>query len=106
MNVLQQFVDKTFEMTTGLGEMKVAEAIFLGSVDCASQTIAHSNRKDDSILLRKVMSLAYKGQNIIKMCVHLPRDSNAEKYAHELNKVAHEIDVLVCSIENDQSGDH
>ncbi|EGT59553.1 hypothetical protein CAEBREN_15994 [Caenorhabditis brenneri] len=84
--------------------MKVAEAIFLDSISCASEKFA-PNCEIDGILLRKVMSLAYKGRNIIRMCVHLPRDSNAEKYAYDLEMVAHEIDILVYSEEDDKDGD-
>ncbi|CAI2356544.1 unnamed protein product [Caenorhabditis sp. 36 PRJEB53466] len=98
MNVLQKFIDETFEIMTGLGEMKVAEAIFLSSVDNASQTIANSSHRNDGKLLREVLSQAYKGQNIIKMCAHLPKESNAEKNAYELSLIAHKIDSLTCCL--------
>ncbi|EFO89881.1 hypothetical protein CRE_07464 [Caenorhabditis remanei] len=92
MAVIQKFIEDTFDMMTGLGEMKVSEAIFLDALDCASKRLSES--AGDGILMRKLISLAYKGQNIIKMCVHLPRDSKAEKYAFALNQVSHEIDSL------------
>ncbi|PIC16807.1 hypothetical protein B9Z55_023276 [Caenorhabditis nigoni] len=122
MNVLQKFIDETFDMMTGLGEMKVAEAIFMDAVHFASLEISTSDSKTDGLLIRKVLSLAYKGRNIMKMCVHLPQNSNAEvgrhgivkivsmfyvfilqKYASALNQVSHEIDSLLCSTGSDAS---
>uniref|UniRef100_A0A8R1DV93 Uncharacterized protein n=1 Tax=Caenorhabditis japonica TaxID=281687 RepID=A0A8R1DV93_CAEJA len=101
MNVLKRFIDETFEMMTGLGEMKVAEAIFLTAVHDATETMDNSVKS--SKMIHEVISLAYQGQNIIKMCSHLPRTCNAEKHARELNIVAHKIDNIVFSIHSESS---